>query len=175
MCIGNFMVFISAMSQTFRRRGKKLIYLCEISGFCHGVVGGSLLFWDVTQRWLVVSDRFGTACQSLFTGPKQSKKRNFNCWYVFCISFPLILIFRKTFSKYLFIHNYLCEKDKVYQPWKFLVLQYHRCSMIWYCLSKFLVLQYHRCSMIWYCLSKFLQTWTSCSQNEDGKRIVHSP
>jgi len=54
--------------------GKKLMRLGEVSGFCHGVVEVfALLGWYAA---LVGSHQhFGTACHSLFSGPKQSKNK----------------------------------------------------------------------------------------------------
>jgi hypothetical protein len=123
--------------------GKKLMHLCEISGFCHGVVEVFALLGCYAA---LAGGHSPTIWDSLSFRIQWSKAVQKETSYpYFCFVFHLhILIFRKTCPKHLFLFMNTCVKGI-----KIVSLEN--------------VMPCHAKDMIWYCLAKLLQTWTCCS------------
>jgi len=145
--IGNFVVFIST---TYIHHGPSEAAE-EIDAF---VQDFRLLHWHSwgvhssgmlhSIGWQLVPSILGQP-NIPYSVVQSSPKRNFVFLFLFRIS-PLCFNFQENLLKiFIFIHEYLCEKDEDCQPWECLVMPCHTIDMIWYCLAK------------------LLQTWTCCS------------
>jgi len=71
--------FFRLFSHMFRRGDEKKYYRCEISGFDRGV-NRSPLFWDVTQRRLIVSHVSGRPIGHIFRGQADRENSSQTSW-----------------------------------------------------------------------------------------------